>query len=196
MIGWCSPVSQRGRPTRHPANVGCSFFRYMNGDLMNYTNQRRKRKALSRENNQLALHCYFRSNTTQRGYWERMIVIWQDSSNFQITSQRLADQVKTIIKKGYFSDLEIIEIHLKINNQQGNNRVSDTSNVNKQKHPNRNEPPTSEQGNSTQPNNVQPNNSEQILSQEPKVKSRKFKENYEQLKDYLIIIEKYWMKNS
>ena len=29
---------------------------------------------------------------------------------FQTTSQRLADQVKKIIKKGWFSDLEILEI--------------------------------------------------------------------------------------
>ena len=60
-----------------------------------------------------------------------MIEIWQECSNFQTTSQRLADQVRTIIKKGWFSDLEIIDIHQKINNQQGNNTVPDTSNINK-----------------------------------------------------------------
>ena len=42
-----------------------------------------------------------------------MIEIWQEYSNYQTTSQRLADQVSTIIKKGWFSDLEIIEIHQK-----------------------------------------------------------------------------------
>ena len=57
------------------------------------------------EDNQLALHCYFRSKPTQRGYRKRMI--WQEYSNFQTTSQRLADQVRTIIKKGWFSDLII-----------------------------------------------------------------------------------------
>ena len=35
--------------------------------------------------------------------------IWQKCSSFQ-TSQRLADQVRTVIKKGWFSDLEILEI--------------------------------------------------------------------------------------
>ena len=73
-----------------------------------------------------------------------MIEIWQECSNFQTTSQRFVDQVRTIIKKGWFSELEIIEIHQKINNQQGNNTVPDTSNINKQKQLNRNEPPTSE----------------------------------------------------
>ena len=71
-----------------------------------------------------------------------MIEIWQEGSSFQ-TSQRLADQVRTIIKKGWFSDLEILEIHQKIHNQQGSNRVLDSSNINKQKQPNWNEPPTS-----------------------------------------------------
>ena len=75
-----------------------------------------------------------------------MIEIWQEYSNFQTTSQR------TIIKKGWFSDLEILEIHQKINNQQSNNTVPDTSNINKQNLPNRNEPPASEIGNPTQPN--------------------------------------------
>ncbi len=30
MIGGCSPDSQYGRPDHHPANIGYSFFRYMN----------------------------------------------------------------------------------------------------------------------------------------------------------------------
>ena len=43
MIGRCSPDNQHERPNRHPANVGCSFFRYMNDDLRKYINQRCKR---------------------------------------------------------------------------------------------------------------------------------------------------------
>ena len=38
---------------------------------------------------QLAPHCYFRSNPTQRGYRKRMIEICQVWASFQITSQRL-----------------------------------------------------------------------------------------------------------
>ena len=36
MIGRCPPDSQHGRPSRHPANVGFSFCRYMNDDLRNH----------------------------------------------------------------------------------------------------------------------------------------------------------------
>ena len=92
-----------------------------------------------------------------------MIEIWQECSNFQTTSLRLADQVRTMIEKSWFSDFEIIEIHQKINDLKGNNTVPDTTNINKQKTLNRNEPPTSENENPTQPNNP-----EQKLSQEQK----------------------------
>ena len=61
---------------------------------------------------------------------KRMIEIWQEGARFPTASQRLADQVRKIIKK--------VEILQEINNQQDNNTVPDTSNINKQKHPNRN----------------------------------------------------------
>ena len=89
-----------------------------------------------------------------------MLEIWQECSNFQTTYWSR----QKIIKKGWFSGLEIIEIHQKIKNQQGNNTVADTSNINKQKQPNRNEPPTWENGNSAQPNNP-----EQTLPQDQKL---------------------------
>ena len=53
MIGRCSLDTQHGRPESHPANVGCSLFWYINGDLMNNINQKPKRKAWTREDNQL-----------------------------------------------------------------------------------------------------------------------------------------------
>ena len=52
-------------------------------------------------------------------------------SSFQTTSQRVAYQIRTIIKKGWFSDLKILEIHQKINNEQNDNAVPETSRINK-----------------------------------------------------------------
>ena len=96
--------------------------------------------------------------------------IWQELSNFQTTSQRLADQVKTVLKKGWFSDLEIIEIHQEINDQRSSkDTLPGTSNINKQKQPMRKEQTTSENENSTQPNTAQPNKPEQTLSKEQKL---------------------------
>ena len=102
-----------------------------------------------------------------------MIEIWQEYSNFQTV--RLADQVRTIIKKGWFSDLEIKEIQQRINDQQGNDTLSATSNINTQKQPNRNQPPTSENRNPMQPNTPKLNNPEQTLSQEQKLNRENLK---------------------
>ena len=49
MIARCSPDSQHGRPDRHPANVGCSLFMYMNDDISNDNDLRPERKTWTRE---------------------------------------------------------------------------------------------------------------------------------------------------
>ena len=67
-----------------------------------------------------------------------MIEIWKECASFQTTSERLADQVRTIIKKGWFSDLKILEICQKTNNEQDTNTVSDTLAFDKQEQSNRN----------------------------------------------------------
>ena len=99
-----------------------------------------------------------------------MIEIWQECVSFQTTCQRLADQIRTIIKKGWFSDLGILETHQKMNNEQDSNIVLDTPSKNKQKQSNLNELPTLENRNATQPNNT-----EKILTQEQKVNLKNLK---------------------
>ena len=167
MIGRFSPDSQHGRNDRHPANVGCSFFRYIDDDVTNHNDQRPTRKTWTTEDNQLALQCYFRSNSSQRGYRKRMIEIWQECAKFQTTSQRLADQVETIIK-GWFSDLELLEIQQKTH-KQNYNTVPDTSSGVKQKQSNGKELPTPANENTTLPNDAQPSNPKETLSQEQKI---------------------------
>ena len=98
-----------------------------------------------------------------------MIEIWQKCASFQKTSKRHSDQVRTIIQKGWFSDLEILEIHQKINYEQDTNTFTDTPRIDKQKQSNRNEQPTSENRNTTQPNATQPNDTKQTLTQEQKI---------------------------
>ena len=83
----------------------------MFGVLFSGSQMTRKPKTRTRENNKLKIQCYFRSNPTQRGYRIRMIEILQECASFQTTSQKLADQVRKIIKNGWFSDLEILKIH-------------------------------------------------------------------------------------
>ena len=98
-----------------------------------------------------------------------MMEIWQELFNFQTTRQRLADQVRTIMKKGWFSELVITEIHEQINDQErSNHTLPGISNINKQKQkqPIQNEPPTSENGHPTQPNTTQQNKLKITLTQE------------------------------
>ena len=47
-----------------------------------------------------------------------MVEIWEECVRFQIASQRLADQVRTIIKEDLFSGLELLELqNQKINRE-------------------------------------------------------------------------------
>ena len=121
-----------------------------------------------------------------------MIEIWQECAKFQTTGQRLADQVRTIIKKGWFSDLEILEIHQKTH-KQNHNTVSDTSSGVKQKQSNEKELPTLENENTTLPNDALPSNHEETLSQEQKI-------NLENVKRIMscekTIIKKHRMENT
>ena len=87
-----------------------------------------------------------------------MIEIWEESARFQTTSQRLADQVRTMIKKAWFSDLGILEIYRKINIKSKQDKYqikitkTDTTNIEKQEQSNRNEPQTNNNHNTTHPN--------------------------------------------
>ena len=68
-----------------------------------------------------------------------MIEIWTEFGRFKATSQRLANQVRTITKNGWFSDLEILEIYSQIykqTHQQTSNTVPETLNTGKPETPN------------------------------------------------------------
>ena len=81
-------------------------------------------------------------------------MIWKEWARFKTTSQRLAEQDRMIIKKDWFSDLEISEIHQQINResrQQDHNTIIETLNTEKQEHSNR----SKTQSNSNQTPHVQ-----------------------------------------
>ena len=49
---------------------------------------------------------------------KRMIKIWTESARFNATSRRLAKQARMILKKGWFSDLELQEICKQVNREE------------------------------------------------------------------------------
>ena len=64
-----------------------------------------------------------------------MIEIWAECTWFNTRSQRFADQARKILKKGWFSDLEILEIYQQINReiyQQEHTTLTETLNTEKQ----------------------------------------------------------------
>ena len=65
------------------------------------------RRSYTREENKAVLACYYASQPEKRGYRKRMLNIWQERGYFQITEQRLADQVRTIKKFELFTNEEI-----------------------------------------------------------------------------------------
>ena len=72
MIGMFSHDNQHRRPSIYSANDG------------GY-----KHKTWTREDNQFALNCYFRSDPTESGYRKRMIEISQEWAIFQTKSHLL-----------------------------------------------------------------------------------------------------------
>ena len=84
--------------------------------------------------------------------------------------RKFPDQIRSIIKKGWSSGLEIRQ---KTNNEQNSNTVSETRGLDKQELSNRNEPPTSEKRQNT------PQKDRANTNTRTKNRFRKFKENYE-----------------
>ena len=68
-----------------------------------------------------------------------MIEIWSEFSRFKATIQRLTDQVRTITKNCWFSDVQILEIYEQIyrqTHQETPNTVTETLNTGKSENPN------------------------------------------------------------
>ena len=70
-----------------------------------------RRRKWSTNDNRLLMECYFKSRPDERGYRQRMHRIWRQSGgDVAISEQRLADQVRTIKSKGWFSRAELEDI--------------------------------------------------------------------------------------
>ena len=68
------------------------------------------RRKYTREDNRAILHCYYSSEPGKIGYRKRMWESWKESGGFEISEQRMADQVRTILKKEWFTAEELEEI--------------------------------------------------------------------------------------
>ena len=64
--------------------------------------------------NKLVMRCFYQSDPTRRGYQKRMIAIWREIGTFEITEQRLANQVGVISTNVWLTEVELEEIRRKI----------------------------------------------------------------------------------
>ena len=96
-------MEQQRRPGRYPATVGVT-----------------RRKWTQRENEKV-MECYLRSQPEKRGYRKRMINIWKDNDMFEVSEQRLVDQLRQIKEKKWLSHLEIERIKRNVNNTESSN---------------------------------------------------------------------------
>ena len=76
------------------------------------------RKTWNKEVNKRIMRCYIESNPSARGYRKRMLAIWKEIGVFEVTEQRLADQVRAIKVNGWLSEVEIEEIRRNIKDKQ------------------------------------------------------------------------------
>ena len=72
----------------------------------------------SKETNKLVMKCYLMSQPKKWGYRSRMLDIWDRQGGARVSEQRLADQARLIMKKGWLTQLEIEELERGIRSQE------------------------------------------------------------------------------
>ena len=68
------------------------------------------RRKFEKLTNKVIMECYYRSNPGRRGYRKRMEAVWREKGLFELSEQRLADQVRVIKVNKLLSDIELEEI--------------------------------------------------------------------------------------
>ena len=63
------------------------------------------------------MECYYEGEPEKRGFMRRMRRIWMDRALFEVSAQRLLDQVRVIKTNEYFSQVELEEIRMQVKNR-------------------------------------------------------------------------------
>jgi len=69
-----------------------------------------KRRKWTTDENRMLMRYYYESEPEKRGYRQRLYRLWRSSGLGEASEQRLSDQVRTILKHRWFSQLELEEI--------------------------------------------------------------------------------------
>ncbi len=93
-------VGKRAPPSRHHATVP-------NMHEEGVPEPSRQRRKWTTEENRTLINLYYKSEPGKRGYRQRLYRLWRSNGMKAASEQRLADQVRTILKKHWFSPLEL-----------------------------------------------------------------------------------------
>lgn len=55
----------------------------------------------------MLIEYHMKNIAEKRGYRQRMIQIWKGKGMFDVSEQRLADQVRVILKRGWITTVEL-----------------------------------------------------------------------------------------
>ena len=92
--------------------------------------KRTPRTAWSKEVNKIAMKCFYKSEPSKRGYRKRMFAKWQEIGVFNVSEQRLADQVRAIKNNNFLSNVELEEIEREIVMEENNGTVQESNEMN------------------------------------------------------------------
>ena len=70
----------------------------------------RRRWTKSGQDGQLVMRCFYQSDPTSRGYRKQMIATWREIGTFEITEQRLVDQVRVTWTNEWLTERKLEEI--------------------------------------------------------------------------------------
>ena len=105
-FGRC-PVDEQRRPGRYPA-----------------TANRRGERISWRPFNKVVMECYYEGEPEKRGFMRKMRRIWMDRALFEVSAQRLLDQVRVIKTNEYFSQVKLEEIRMQVKNRNNEEMLS------------------------------------------------------------------------
>ena len=107
--GTNAEASERPLSSRDGVGQQVSSGRYP-ATAMGESRPRKTRCQWSLEENSMLIECYMKSIPEKRGYRQRMIKIWKEKGMFNVSEQRLADQVRVILKSDWLTTVELEEI--------------------------------------------------------------------------------------
>ena len=101
---------RQASPGRHPATVSSADPEATTAATEATSAGSKVRRKWSTQENLMVMRCYLQCQPERRGYRKRMHEIWRKNGMVEVSEQRLCDQLSTIKRCKWFSDVQIEEL--------------------------------------------------------------------------------------